>query len=223
MTFAGTTATGEFDVVSLGTTDTGAIPTAADLSAADIGDPKYDGVLASVPGETLTTVASSSWTLFDGLVVPDTIISTLPARSPGQYFATLTGISSGTPTAPALMPRLNADIANGTAPTRTVVSLHETDDCINDNEANAPVARVRLSGPASSDTVVSMSSDNPSAVSVADATVTAGTDKAVVLASGIAPAAGITMSATLGADTVAADGPVAVHDHIGDLCTGGTN
>lgn len=223
VTFAGTTATGEFDLASLDTTNTGATPTAANLSPADIGDPKYDGVLASVPGETLTTVAASSWTLFDGLTVPDTIISTLPARSPGQYFATLTGISSGTPSAPALMPRLNADIVNGTAPTRTVVSLHETDDCVNDNENNAPVARVRLSGPASSDTVVSMSSDNPSAVSVADATVMAGTDKAVVLASGVAPAAGITLSATLGADTVAADGPLTVRDHTANPCTGGTN
>ena len=110
------------------------------------------------------------------------------------------------------MPRRNADLLDGTAPPRTVASFKETDDCIGVGEAHSPVGTVKLSGPASVDTQVTIASDTPSAASVdSPVTVQAGTDSATVFANGLAPAANVTLSATLGT-TVNADGPLEVRD-----------
>ena len=181
-------------------------------------------MLASIGDETLTTVAANHWTMFDGLDVPDQVIGTLPARSAGAYFTSITGIADGTVDSPTLMPRVNADIVDGTAPARTVEHLHETDDCIELGDTNAPVALVKLSGPASQNTVVTMSSDHPGAVSVPDVTVAPGTDTAVVRATGQSPASNIILGATIGsAPAVGSDGFLEVRDPNSNRCATNSN
>jgi Calx-beta domain len=223
---SGRTAAGEFDVTGLDIKSSGGTPDVASLTDDNVGNDKYNAVLGSISAETLTT-PGSQWTLFSGVGVGKKIISTLPARSAGAYFTTITGISSGTTAAPSLLPRTNADIVDGTAPPRSVATVHITDDCINVGEVGAQIATVRLSGPASSDTTVPASSDDPSAVNLTDAFVPAGTDKGIIAASGVASGSNITVSAALPANLspVDADAFLDVRDtSVGDTaCSTGTN
>ena len=220
----GSTASDEFDVISLNDTSSGGTPAVASLTPGDVGNPKYDAVLGSVDGETLTTAAAHHWTMFDGLNVPDQIIGTLPVRSAGAYFSTVTGIFAGTDVSPTLMPRIAGDIQDGTAPPRTVAKVHITDDCVNDNETHAAVATVQLSGPASDPTSVTMSASSPASLTFDPVTVVPGADTAVVRVSGASPANDVTLTGSLNSSSVPSDGTLDVRDPAGaNPCTIDTN
>ena len=120
---SGRTASGEFDVTSLDIKSSGGTPDVASLTDANVGDSKYDGALGSIGGETLTT-PGSQWTLFSDVGVGKKIISALPARSAGAYFTTITGISTGTPANPTLLPA--SAPTSSTAPLRRARSRRST-------------------------------------------------------------------------------------------------
>ncbi len=224
---AGTSGSGGFDVVSITTSSTGGTPVPAGLSVANVGDPKYDAVLGTLSGETLTS-PGAQWTLFSGVGVGSKIITSLPSKPAGTYFSSITGISSGSVASPSLLPRINADIVEGTMPARSVTTLHMTDDCVNVNEVGVKVGVVTLDGPAPvGGATVTAATSQPSAITLLPLSVPAGTNHGNLMASGGSSASAISFTASLPANgsPISGDGVLDVRDvNVGDTaCSIDTN
>ena len=66
---AGRTATGVFDASTLEVLSSGETPEVAVVDLPKLGDPRYNNLLVSIPGETLSGQSAGDWALFDGLAV----------------------------------------------------------------------------------------------------------------------------------------------------------
>lgn len=67
-----------------------------------------NGVIVSIPSQTLSTNSTTSWAMSGGFTVADTIIGSLPNYPNGTLFSSLSGIALGTGT--TLLPRISGDI-----------------------------------------------------------------------------------------------------------------
>ena len=161
---SGRTASGEFDVTSLDIKSSGGTPDVASLTDANVGNSKYAGVLGSIGGETLTTPRQPVDPLLGHRRWQEDHLG--PARALGRRLLHDDhGHLHGT--RPAIRRCCRAR-----APTSSTASrrrarwrrVHMTDACVNVDETGAQIAVVKLSGPASVDTSVPASSDDPSAV-----------------------------------------------------------
>lgn len=170
-----------------------------------------ESVLVRVPGGTISALdaAFGEFTLTSGadsVVVDDFLFVPMPAPTIGQTFATVTGIlanrsAGNNQSVSKIEPRTAADLSAGPP---TLTALVANGGFVREGQlmtASYPGAlRAVLSGPAEVDTFVTVTTSDAAALTVSGGGVTipAGMQSAPILFNGVAAAASVTVTATLG-------------------------
>jgi imidazolonepropionase-like amidohydrolase len=201
---------------------TGTVPAPVDVMASDIatGGPRaraLEGVLARVMGVTVSNAMPApsggevaptyEFQVASALLVDDFLYRIAPFPVMGENFASITGIVAFRASNTKLEPRTIDDYVAGTP---RLVGFGPALSYTRVGSTGAPTfptpLTVQLTRAVATDTVVMVSSGTPGSLTVVGGAVTvpAGSASAPVLVSGVAQAASVTLTATLGADSVMA-------------------
>lgn len=171
---------------------------------------KLESVLVSVGAATVTATdaAFGEFTLTSGadaLVVDDFLFVPTPAPQVGQTFTSVRGILTLRQMASKLEPRSAADLVSGPP---TLISFGPSPTFARVGTTSVPTfptpLAVTLSGPAQGATTVTLSSGTPGALTVANVTIPDGATSAPVPVTALAQNADVTLTATLGAQSLTA-------------------
>lgn len=164
----------------------------------------YDNVFVRLSDVVLASISEGRWTLTNGIGVAPLVGSLPDQYAVGTAFASIRGIADTRGATPTILPRIPNDIEP--APVE-LAGLEISGDCFDLGGIAQQVGTVTLSGPAPSDTLVSMLSSDESVVAVGAVTVPAGSISALVFATTVG-AGTATLTASL--DGVEKQGDVTV-------------